>query len=1080
MKTRMTCQVVPFWTQAGNPHRFHPISIALLLAVAGLNHPSKAQTTELISRLGAPRTSASGNDTSGSPILNSNGRFVLFASAARNLVTNRVSGLPLDYYLRDRIAGTTTLVTVNMAGSGGANRQSLSADMSDDGRYVVFQSNATNLVEGDIRENADVFLRDVQSGKTILVSHVNGGSTPALGESTDPVISADGRYIAYQSTASNIVTNDDNSLSDVFVYDRETGANLLLSRQGGSTVRGWADNPAISGDGRVVAFAASGTNLVNGRTLSGSSREVYAFDRSTGLLHWASTNALKLAGQFGAFSNTDSFMPTLSSNGRYLVFHTAGTSTNPGLLMTLRYEFATQSTEIIQADRSSPTLWQEDSVDRPLISSSGRFVLYRTSTNLVLWDAQTASNQVVNLQPDGMTPAGGQNFAPSMSDDGRFISFLSESTNLAPNIPDGYVEIYLRDMTVGATILVSTNRQGQPLTGLYFSYPILSADGNVLVFESPDETVVTGDGNHLSDVFLRQTASGVIQLVSSADSGVALGSATGFSLLSSNSISADGRYLVFQSDAVDLVPGISHNPASGYTLFVHDLQDHTTIAASVAADGVTTANASCTDPVLSADGRFLAFVSRASNLVTNDTNQVEDVFIRDLQTGVTSLVSVNRTGTQSGNGASTRFSLSADGNYALFQSLGTDLVAQPLGSSGNHVFLRDLKNKTTRLVDTTLAGTSSGNAEAVDPVLSNDGRFAAFASRASNLVSPPPSTSVFNYYVADLISGRIVQTPVNSGSSSIRGPYAFSTRDSLLLYRGNISASTSAYYLFDPASRANQFVCTNCANAAASADALSVVYQGTKDAKSQVYLLDRAVNKSWLISSRDGTTPGNGNSYNPLISPNGRYIVFESKASDLGTDDNTFTDVYIYDRTDSRLSLVSGADAGRASGQSVSANPSFSQSGRIIVFQSFSANLVPDDRNQSSDVFAWHLPPSPLAPSQDSDADGLEDAWEIRNFGSLDANPWEDADGDGVSNFLEYTASTAPSLKVVGVTLAGNTLRISWSSAPGQRYQIQFKESLQNANWNRLPTDFTATGSITDATDAPAGAQRFYRVVLVP
>src|SRR5207249_11264627 len=149
---------------------------------------------------------AGGNSDSSDSVISSDGRFVLFLSSANNLVTNDDNGKFVDVFLRDRTNGVTTLVSVNQTGVGGGNGNSVSPAASTNGRYVVFESEASNLVANDTNGVSDVFVRDLQTGTTTLVSE-NGSGAGGNGGSTSPVISADGRYVAFVSEAWDLVAN---------------------------------------------------------------------------------------------------------------------------------------------------------------------------------------------------------------------------------------------------------------------------------------------------------------------------------------------------------------------------------------------------------------------------------------------------------------------------------------------------------------------------------------------------------------------------------------------------------------------------------------------------------------------------------------------------------------------------------------------------------------------------------------------------------------------------------------------------------------------------------------------------------
>ncbi len=269
------------------------------------------------------------------PAISADGRYVAFV--AHHL--HRYGGWD-TIFLRDREDNTTLRVSRSTTGdqaSGHSNRPALSAD----GRYVAFVSRADNLVAGDSNGVSDIFVFDRQTEAMERVSRGRGGAE-ANGASDQPAISGDGRYVAFVSRADNLVRNDTNDAPDVFVYDRETGTTERVSiRSNGDQADGPSDQPAISADGRVVAFVSSAGNLVPGKTnqcsapplspnpppgggggvvivpISGPCLDVFVHDRETG-----ATERVSLAPN-GDQADGHSGTPVLSANGRWLAFYSA-------------------------------------------------------------------------------------------------------------------------------------------------------------------------------------------------------------------------------------------------------------------------------------------------------------------------------------------------------------------------------------------------------------------------------------------------------------------------------------------------------------------------------------------------------------------------------------------------------------------------------------------------------------------------------------------------------------------------------------------------------------------------------------
>lgn len=240
----------------------------------------------------------SGNGSSVAPVLSGDGRYVLFASTAKNLVVRSngasISGTfptRFNVFRRDRTDNTTILISVNNSGEGG-NGDSMPTGISDDGRFALFESTASDLVAGDTNQAADIFVRDVSSNQTILVSRsTNGGLANA--DSRSSVITPDGRFVAFVSAANNLVVGDTNRIPDIFVRDLQSNTTALVSVGAmaplGSTVV--TESPLITSDGRYIAFYSSASNLVAGvKALP----NIYVRDLVNQSTIWASIGASNL------------------------------------------------------------------------------------------------------------------------------------------------------------------------------------------------------------------------------------------------------------------------------------------------------------------------------------------------------------------------------------------------------------------------------------------------------------------------------------------------------------------------------------------------------------------------------------------------------------------------------------------------------------------------------------------------------------------------------------------------------------------------------------------------------------------
>jgi Tol biopolymer transport system component len=358
------------------------------------------------------------------------------------------------------------------------------------------------------------------------------------------------------------------------------------------------------------------------------------------------------------------------------------------------------------------------------ISASGRAVAFTSNaSNLVRGDTNATSDVFVRDRLAGVTQrvsigaagqGNGSSSGPALSADGRYVAFTSDASNLVPGDTNGTSDVFVRDRLARRTWRVSVGADGQ---GNSFSGgAAISADGRYIAFDSNASNLVRRDTNRSVDVFVRDIVAGITWRVSVGAAGQAQGGDS-----YDPAISADGRYVAFTSDAANLGPSVTTEQTN---VFVRDLVNHVTHQVTLDVDML-----GCFDPALSADGRFIAFDSVAPNLVPGDTNGKFDVFVSDMSTGADQRVSVGAAG--QGNGNSSAPALSADGRYVAFYSDASNLVPGDTNGKAD-VFVRDRLSGITRRASVGAAGQANGNS--TYPAIASDGRSVAFDSAASNLV----------------------------------------------------------------------------------------------------------------------------------------------------------------------------------------------------------------------------------------------------------------------------------------------------------------------------------------------------------
>jgi Tol biopolymer transport system component len=378
---------------------------------------------------------------------------------------------------------------------------------------------------------------------------------------------------------------------------------------------------------------------------------------------------------------------------------------------------------------------------------------------LVLWSPLTASAQItsrVSVGAGGAQANPAASYDPSISADGRYVAFTSLAASLVMGDTNNTWDVFVHDRQTGLTTRVSVGAGGAQGNGLS-DWPSISADGRFVAFRSEASNLVTGDTNNGADVFVHDRQTWVTTRVS-----VGAGGAQANGPSQWLSISGDGRYVAFVSEASNLVAGDTNSRSD---VFVHDRQAGVTTRVSVAAGGAQGNNGSGIFPCISADGRYVAFTSFDSNLVAGDTNNRGDVFVHDRQTGVTTRVSVGAGGTQ-GNDSSGWPSISADGRYVAFDSLATNLVTGDT-NDWQDAFVHDRQTGVTTRVSVGAGGTQ-GDDYSNTPTISADGRYVAFQSRASNLV-----TGDTNYLADIFVHDRQlgVTTRVSVGAGGTEGDH---------------------------------------------------------------------------------------------------------------------------------------------------------------------------------------------------------------------------------------------------------------------------------------------------------------------
>ncbi|MFO0981605.1 MAG: hypothetical protein U1E76_07600 [Planctomycetota bacterium] len=384
--------------------------------------------------------------------------------------------------------------------------------------------------------------------------------------SLDPAISGDGRFVAFRSDATDLVFGDTNDLTDIFVRDLELGITTRVSTSSsGAQADGECFMASISADGRVVAFSSQASNLVAND--NNHVEDVFVVERLTHRLLRISTDSAGVEG------DGRSYEPRLSLDREQVVF--TSTATN---------------------------LVADDQNDR---------------ADVFVKDLKTDRTMRVSVGTNG-EQGNGASTSGSVSRDGRFVAFASVASNLVADDHNGCCDVFLHDCVTGETRRLSVDGNGNE--GNHAStQPVITPDGSCVAFQSFAQNLVGSDTNDTYDIFVKDVSSGTVTRVSIDSQGNESNGKSGLP-----AISDDGRYVVFASDATNLV---AFDTNESRDIYVHDRLAHMTTRVSVAALGEQ-ANDGSNEPAISGSGAAVAFLSVATNLVKHDGNGYTDVFVR--------------------------------------------------------------------------------------------------------------------------------------------------------------------------------------------------------------------------------------------------------------------------------------------------------------------------------------------------------------------------------------------------------------------------------------------------------------------
>lgn len=767
-------------------------------------------------------------------------------------------------------------------------------------RFVVFVSQADGLSPDDDDRVENVFRRDRTTGETVLVSRADGvAGAGANGTSWHPVISGDGRYVAFASIATNLVPNVDTAgTTQVYVRDLLNGTTRLVSRADGNSgaiANTDASTPAIDADGSTIAFVSRATNLVAGAPANVAQVYVRRNGASTDLV---SRNTADVVGTAGSGE------PSVSADGTAIAFCSdADLSGLPGddsrTNVYVRTAAATDFDDgaTTMADRVLAVGAPNGESHSPSISADGGRVAFVSSADDILPVADNTSDEDVYVRAvpvaggsasilasrdSANANAPGATYRPTLSDDGTRVAFTADAQLTAQDTND-VPDVYRRSLDTGdptdqsVTRLATRNADDSGMAGGGQIGSITPSGALVVLSTRSRGTGVDGPDEDVSQVYLRSFAAftlpGVSQLTWVSrptgtgplrtgvnDSVGSLGRGIG---TAPHSVSENGRYVVFTSTSDELFDGDDDRFAQVYvrdtllgtTTLVSraDSADGAPGDASSGTGGLSFLSVGYVPSAITPDGRYVAFASNASNLVPGDANGRSDIFVRDLQAQTTTRVSVKPDGTES-PGGSIWPAISADGNRIAFATAAQlDPVADTMAGTSD-IYVRDRAQGTTFLASRqTTANGVAGNDDSYFPDISADGTRIVFATDATNLapgiVDGNTDTDV---YVRDTGDGST--RAVSTRNNGIKTGNSDSTLPSISADGTKVAFSSTASDLAAP---------------------------DANGAGSDVFVRELGTTNTRLASVTPAGVSGGGDSTAPVISADGTRVLFSTRATNL-------------------------------------------------------------------------------------------------------------------------------------------------------------------------------------------------------
>ena len=931
--------------------------------------------------------------------------------------------------LVSHISGSNTTSSNGRCDQPGISSDGLWVSYACNGTNLVAgqSDSATDAANGD----SDIFLWSQATNTNRLVSHV--AATPASagsGEARFPSISSSGRYVVYRSQATNLVTGyvnghpGDATGNDIYRYDRDTDTNKLISHKAATPLQsasGRSDYPSISDDGAIVAFRSRGNDLVSGQSDPGGTTtdDVFVWNSATD----AMTLVSRVAGTTTTAPANASRVPRVSANGQKVVFETdatnliAGITDSNGVTDLYVFDRIANTMQLVSRSAASATTTANNSSEWARISGNGAWIAFPSNaTNLVTsqsdtnneidifaFNTATGTNRLLTRTAGSATTTTNQSdymFAEltSLSDTGAYIAFSATGSSVVSGITDnngGTVtavgdDVFVHDTAANTTVLASRKAASATQTASGASnYPYISPDGSTVAYRSNAPDIVAGnDTNVDNDIFAFARATGTNSLVSVAGGSVPNIAA---GIEQQTSASDTGRWVTYATKSTTLVSGVA-DANGGRDVYLYDTASRTNkLISHVPGQPLNAGNGESYDPRISGDGNWVVFASSSTNLtpsfVNGSAGEPRNVFIYNRAADTLMLVS-HKTGstTIGGNQLSEWATISDDGSRVAFGSSATDMVAGQ-GEAANDfdydAFQWIRSTNTVTLASRTSTG-AAGNLDSQQPLISGSGNIIVFASHATNLGHTDNFNQGYDYFTYNTSTNAVKLVNHNGNGTTVSngqhfpGQYDISDNGQRIAFM-RFGDGLTGIWLYDSAlavaSQVSQVAATGefasepeisgSGNVVAFRSAVSNLVAGQSDTNNlpDLFVKDLATGTLRLASHipTNNLQTGNDEVGSLNLSANGAYLSFTSEASNMvaGVSDPANTaDVFMYELATNKvvfaISRTKDSDfqtAGLAEGK-----PTMSNGGHVVTFVSRAGTLVADDGNLSRDAFSACFP----------------------------------------------------------------------------------------------------------------------------